>query len=120
MSSFYFSGFYLSNIPMNMLKYAFLIVSFICPLISCSLCQESKQRYNEREIIIKFSSKADSSLIDSLCEQMSLEKVKEIPGIKASLYRIKSQQTATTLIEEYKDHPAIEYIEPNYQVNINQ
>jgi len=78
------------------------------------------QKYVPGEVLIKFKATTDSTVIDSLCKTVGLEKIKELKQIHVFLYRINSSMTVKEVIETYKDDPHIEYIEPNYTVNLNK
>ncbi len=86
-------------------------------LPSCS--KASQTEYAPKEVLIKFREGTSSATIDSLCREIGLEKIKEIRKIRVTLYRIVSDMTVEDLIEKYKDHPDIEYVEPNYEYKID-
>jgi hypothetical protein len=85
------------------------IIAIAGSMCTCMRSQEKKSEYNSQEIIIKFTPSTDSSRIDSLCREMNIEKIRDIPGIKASLYRIKSQSTPEEIISKHRSNPVSIY-----------
>ena len=104
---------------MYIIRYTVLIFLLACLLSNAMQCQENPAKYVKGQVIIKFTVAADSLRIDSLCREMNIEKIKEIPRIRAYVCRIRSKKTPEELIKKYKDNIFIEYIEPNYQNDIN-
>ena len=102
------------------LRIKYWIFSILILINFFSGCQSNEKKITKNEIVIKFWSNADSNQIDSLIKEMGIEKIKIIPKLNVSVYKITTDQAANELINKYKDHPVIEYIEPNYKVNINQ
>lgn len=99
-----------------------LIILLGTVIILCLVfhCGHREQKYIPGEVLIKFTANTDSVEIDSLCKAMGLLKVKDIEQINVTLYKINSQMKVNELIESYKDNPHIEYIEPNYTINLNK
>ena len=83
-------------------------------------CQDRSRNDHSNELVIKFSAKASVSQIDSLCNEIGLKKVKDIKQLKAAVYIISTDKTVQQIVEKYKDNPYIEYIEPNYKINIHK
>ena len=106
---------------LQLLKLFGLISSLIILVIFSFLCKEKEHaKYVSGEVLIKFKANTSFATIDSLCKEIGLEKVKEMPQIKVTLYKIRSDMTVQEVIKKYKENPHIEYIEPNYKVKINE
>jgi thermitase len=79
-----------------------------------SACKSDPAGHRPDEVLVKFKPDSSAEAVAAVRGEMGLEKIKEIPKLGVTLYRIKSRLTATELVERYKDNPHIEYIEPNY------
>jgi hypothetical protein len=101
-------------------KSAWLILLVIFITAPPSWGKGKRPEYAPKEVLIKFREGTSTATIDSICTEIGLEKIKEIQKIRVTLYRVVSEMTVEELIKKYKDHPHIQYIEPNYEYKIDQ
>ncbi len=71
------------------------------------------------EVIIKFKATASQAEKDQILTDLGATQVKHFKRIKADKKRIDGV-TVETAIGRYKNHPAVEYIEPDYILTINE
>lgn len=84
-----------------------------------SSCKTDPMEHKPGEVLVKFKPDSSPEAVEALRNKMGLEKIKEIPKLGVTLYRIKSKLTPTEMVEKYKDNPHIEYIEPNYAYRLD-
>lgn len=101
------------------LRFSWCFFSMIILLGTTCPHTQGEREYEANEVLIKFKPQADPAIIDSLCKEMGLKKVREFPRIGVTLYRIISGMTVEEVIERYKANPHIEYIEPNYRYRLD-
>jgi hypothetical protein len=90
----------------------FLITMFFT--LQIFSCKQNQSEYNSKEILIKFKTNINPAEIDSLVKEIGLEKIKDIPRIEVTLYKILSELSVDEIIKKYGTNPHIEFIEPNY------
>jgi subtilisin family serine protease len=97
--------------------------------INHSLVKENERRmlldddilYKEGEVLIKFKQEPNISTknsTNSYKNQLLVTDLDEIDFINVKIVKLKDL-TVKEAIELYKDHPQIEYIEPNYKIKSN-
>ena len=101
------------------LKLSWMLFSLLSVIVSSFSCKTAETEYVPKEVLIKFKPGTDKSAIDSITKEIGLKEVKKIPQLGIRLYRIQSEMSVQEVIQEYKDHPNIEYIEPNYQYQLD-
>src|SRR3972149_7726833 len=99
-----------------MLQFINHIMILIMMLFSVLLfsCKQNQSDNKSNEILIKFKTNTSTTVIDSLIKEIGLEKIKEIPRLDVTLYKIHSKSSVDEIIEKYRTNPYIEFIEPNY------
>jgi len=73
--------------------------------------------YVPGEVIVKFKDNNSSAKTSQLAAQMQAVVVKKMPDLGMELWKVgevNTQIDVKELIEQYKDHPDIDFIEPNY------
>jgi hypothetical protein len=76
------------------------------------------QDTSEKQIIVKFKPATKSSVIDSLENNIGLERIKDIPKLNLKVYKIvDSSKTIDQVIQKCLNNPHVEYAEPDYTVN---
>ncbi|MEB3887148.1 hypothetical protein LKE08_27320, partial [Lyngbya sp. CCY1209] len=73
--------------------------------------------YARNQVIVKFKSDADSGDRNDILNDLGGEVVETTQNLGIQLWQIEGG--VESAIAAYENHPAIEYIEPNYIVNIN-
>ena len=89
-----------------------LIILLLVPIAS-SFAAEITLPHKVDELIIKFKDNAPQSQKDAILADLSATQVKHFKKIKADHKKIQGLSVGTA-IGRYKNHPAIEFIEPNY------
>ncbi len=78
-----------------------------------ALAQPPLKEHVPEQVLIKFSAAATEAEKARIMSDLSAVKIKEIKRIKTDLARI-AGVTVEDAIGRYKNHPAVEFIEPNY------
>jgi len=72
-----------------------------------------KTAYSEQQVIVKLKATAKTSEMTAVRRDLQAQVLAKFPSIDAELWQI-SGETVESAIEQYRDDPRIEYIEPNY------
>lgn len=91
--------------------------------ISISKAQNNQIPYVPGELIVKFKENNTSSKTSHLSAKMKAQVVKKIPSLNTELWKVNQGNAKIEimeLVEQYKDHPDIDYIEPNYLYSIDE
>jgi len=97
--------------------------TFIKLLFVAILCSTSKATFSNcndyvpGQLLVKFKQNLKTSNKAHLKKQMKAESIKTFPKLNVELWNLIAENEKTdihSIIEQYKDHPEIEYIEPNY------
>jgi len=95
---------------------ALLLISLIILLLlptASSLADEITLPHKAGELIIKFKDNAPQSQKDAILADLGASQIKHFKRIKSDQKRIQGL-TVGNAIGRYKNHPAIDFIEPNY------
>lgn len=101
------------------IKLFWVLFFILILLVSSFSCKTAETEYVPKEVLIKFKPNTNQSTVDSITKKIGLREVKKIPQLGVTLYKIQSEMTVQEVIQKYKDHPNIEYIEPNYQYKLD-
>jgi len=83
--------------------------------------QNNQASYVPGELIVKFKKDNTSAKANHLATKMQAKMLETMPGLELELWKIDQNNAMLNvmdLVEQYKDHPDIEYIEPNYYYSI--
>jgi len=97
------------NLPFRLLLLVFILFPY-----ACSSGVANHPEYAASEILVKFKkdvSRAEAKSIHNRCGSKIL---KHFERINVDLVKIKDGWTVEQAIEVYRDHPSVEYAEPNY------
>jgi len=99
----------------------FLKLITICLICFAGINQSAAQNQNASfvpgELIVKFKAGKNAAKTNHLIASMQTQVLKKIPGSGCELWSLNKANQKTDvlqLVEQYKDHPDIEFIEPNY------
>ena len=70
--------------------------------------------YVPGQVIIKFKTTASQSDKDKVLRDLGGDRIKGLGQIKAELHGLRSSLTVDEAIGRYRNHPKVQYIEPNY------
>lgn len=74
--------------------------------------------YAQGEIIVKFKTER-ARVTANFLNWQDLGKEEDLESLNASLYQIKSDKSVLNKIEELKNDPGVEYVQPNFRYQIN-
>jgi subtilisin family serine protease len=75
---------------------------------------ELKTEFVPGELLIKFRSATEKASVDRLNAEMGLTLKKTLTGIGASLVTLPAGMDVQAAMDQFRDDPRIEYVEPNY------
>jgi len=100
----------------------FVYCSLLWSLLFCGMCSwvfGQSAEYAPEQILIKFKANKTSTQKNALKSTINARSLKTYPqGIE--LWKIENTQKTTdikALVSQYRNHPDIEFVEPNYVVN---
>ena len=80
--------------------------------------QPGSQPYVPGEVLMKFKDTASESQKDQVRQGLGGAQLKGFGRIRAELRRLGTTLTVEEAVSQYRGHPAVDYIEPNYIVNM--
>jgi len=87
-----------------------------------SKAQKNRPLYVPGELIVKFKDNNNSAKTNQFATKMQAKVVETSPDLGVELWKIDERNAkldVRELIEQHKNHPDIEYIEPNYLYSLN-
>jgi len=104
----------------------FLKLTKLCFILLaiCNIAQAQTNRhsYVPGELIVKFMEDKTAAKTNHLATKMEAKVVKTMPTLGIELWKIDQNNAKSDileLVEQYKDHPDIDFIEPNYLYSID-
>ena len=101
------------------IKLFWVLFFILILLVSSFSCKTAETEYVPKEVLIKFKPNTNQSTVDSITKKIGLREVKKIPQLGVTLYKIQSEMTVQEVIQQNKDNPNIEYMEPNYRYKLD-
>lgn len=106
----------------NFLKFTLLWLTLLL-MQHVVKAQNNKIPYAPGELIVKFKEANTTAKTNHLATKMQAQVVKSIPNLNVELWKLNQANDRVDimeLVEQYKNHPDIDFIEPNYLYTISQ
>lgn len=95
-------------------RWTLIVLCLLTLVFSAQVKKEQTPEFVPGEFIVKWKSGVASLSADTLMTAMSANKVLAFPEIGVELLRMPSTRDVSTLADQLRNDPRVEYVEPNY------